>query len=403
MRVLLFDIDGTLIWGHGVGHRALVQAMRDVFGTAGRHEEYDWRGKTDPLIVTDLLRQAGIPDDRVAARLPECFDRYVHHLEDSLADGHRIDVLPGVEKLLSALAERPEVLIGLLTGNVQRGAIAKLRPTGLLPFFRFGAYGSDDPERRRLPSIARERIRMLTGREIQFAEMTVIGDTPLDVDCARACGARAVAVVTGQHSMAELAACEPDDLFPSFADVEAAVCALVRPGPRRCGLGSETPWITEDAIMDKDTRRQLIEKYKDGHRVVTEALKGLKERDFDLRLPGKWSIREILHHLADSEMVASVRLRRLVAEDRPGIRATDVGGYVRRLFYDRPAQSSLDLFRAVRASTAEILDRMTDADWAREGVRSGTGRFTAEKWLEVFSQHADTHADEIQRTRAAAK
>ena len=155
--------------------------------------------------------------------------------------------------------------------------------------------------------------------------------------------------------------------------------------------------------MDKDARRQLIEKYKDGHRVVTDALKGLKDRDLDVRLPGKWSIREIVHHLADSEMVAAVRLRRLVAEDRPGIRATDVGGYVRRLFYDRPTQNSLELFRVVRASTTEILERMTDADWARVGVQSGTGRYTAEKWLEVFSQHADTHAEEIKRTRTAAK
>jgi len=155
--------------------------------------------------------------------------------------------------------------------------------------------------------------------------------------------------------------------------------------------------------MDKDARRQLIEKYKDGHRVVTEALKGLNDRDFDVRLPGKWSIREIVHHLADSEMLAAVRLRRLVAEDRPGIRATDVGGYVRRLFYDRPVQTSLELFRVVRASTTEILERMTDADWAREGVHSETGRFTAEKWLEVFSQHADTHAEQIKRTRTAAK
>ena len=229
MRVLLFDIDGTLIWGHGVGHRALVRAMEDVFGTAGTHEEYDWRGKTDPLIVRDLLRHAGIPEETVAARLPECFDRYVCHLEDSLADGDRIDVLPGIATLLPALAARPEALIGLLTGNVERGATAKLRPTGLLPFFRVGAYGSDDPDRRRLPSIARRRIRTLTGHDVDFADLTIIGDTPLDVDCARACGARAVAVATGQHSIAELAACDPDDVFPSFADVDAAVRALVRP------------------------------------------------------------------------------------------------------------------------------------------------------------------------------
>jgi phosphoglycolate phosphatase len=229
MRVLLFDIDGTLIWGHGVGHRALVRAMEEVFGTTGAHEEYDWRGKTDPLIVRDLLRNARIPEEMVAARLPECFDRYVRHLEDSLANGQRIDVLPGIAALLPALAERRTALIGLLTGNVERGANAKLRPTGLLPFFRVGAYGSDDPDRRRLPSVARERIRTLMGRDVDCADMTIIGDTPLDVDCARACGARAVAVATGQHSMAELAACEPDDIFPSFADVDAAVRTLVGP------------------------------------------------------------------------------------------------------------------------------------------------------------------------------
>jgi len=92
-----------------------------------------------------------------------------------------------------------------------------------------GAYGSDDPDRRRLPSVARERVRTLTGRDVDFSDITVIGDTPLDVDCARACGARAVAVATGQHSLSELAACDPDDIFLSFADVDAAVRALRRP------------------------------------------------------------------------------------------------------------------------------------------------------------------------------
>ena len=93
----------------------------------------------------------------------------------------------------------------------------------MLPYFRVGAYGSDDPDRRRLPSIARGRIRTLTGCDVDFADITIIGDTPLDVDCARACGGRAVAVATGQHSISELAACDPDDVFPSFADVDMAV------------------------------------------------------------------------------------------------------------------------------------------------------------------------------------
>jgi hypothetical protein len=138
--------------------------------------------------------------------------------------------------------------------------------------------------------------------------------------------------------------------------------------------------------MDTATRKKLIEQYKDGYRVVSDALKGASDREMDARLPGKWSVREIVHHLADSEMVAAVRLRRLVAEDRPGIRATDVGGYVRRLFYDRPTQISLELFRVVRASTTEILERMTDADWAREGVQSGTGGNQADQGRREVTQ-----------------
>jgi phosphoglycolate phosphatase-like HAD superfamily hydrolase len=201
--------------------------MEEVFGTAGTHEEYDWRGKTDPLIVRDLLRQAGIAEETIAALLPECFDRYVRHLEDSLADGQRIDVPPGITTLLPALVARSDALVGLLTGNVERGAIAKLRPTGLLPFFRVGAYGSDNPDRRRLPSIARGRVRALTGRDIDFADITIIGDTPLDVDCARACGARAVAVATGQHAVSELRACHPDVVLPDLADCEAVTRMLL--------------------------------------------------------------------------------------------------------------------------------------------------------------------------------
>ena len=155
--------------------------------------------------------------------------------------------------------------------------------------------------------------------------------------------------------------------------------------------------------MDIATRKKLIEQYKDGYRVVSDALKGASDRELEARLPGKWSVREIVHHLADSEMVAAVRLRRIVAEDRPGIRASDMGGYARRLFYDRPIQGSLELFRIVRLSMAEILERMTDAEWAREGIQSEGGRFSAEKWLDIFAKHAQTHADQITRTRAAAK
>lgn len=228
MRLFLFDIDGTLIAGHGVGRLALTQAMQETYGTAGAYERYDFRGMTDPRIVRDLLRGAGISEERIQTRLPTCFDLYVDHLEALIADGHRVDVMPGIADLVRGLASRQDAMVGLLTGNIERGARAKLRPTGLLPFFRVGAYGSDDADRRRLPAVARERAEALVGRSFPFDQMTIIGDTPLDIDCARSCGAVAVGVATGQHAADELAACVPDLLFTDFSDVAASVRALMQ-------------------------------------------------------------------------------------------------------------------------------------------------------------------------------
>ena len=228
MRLFLFDIDGTLISGHGVGRIALTQAMQEIFGTAGAYERYDFRGMTDPRIIRDLLLGAGVTEESVQERLPACYDLYVNHLEALIADGHRVDVMPGVTHLVRALASRQDALVGLLTGNIEPGAHAKLRPTGLLPFFRVGAYGSDNADRRRLPAVARGRAEALVGHPFLFEHMTIIGDTPLDIDCARSCGAVAVAVATGQHAADELAACVPDLLFTDFSDVASSVRALMR-------------------------------------------------------------------------------------------------------------------------------------------------------------------------------
>lgn len=156
--------------------------------------------------------------------------------------------------------------------------------------------------------------------------------------------------------------------------------------------------------MDAQTRRGLIERYKDGYRAVTEALQGISERELDARpAPGKWSAREIVHHLADSEMTSAIRLRRLLAEDRPLIQGYDQDEFARRLYYDRPIHASLDALRAARETTALILDRMTETEWMREGTHSESGRYTVERWLEIYAQHAHNHADQIRRARAAAR
>ena len=227
MRLFLFDVDGTLVTARGAGRRAMSRAMEAVYGTAGAIDAYDFRGKTDPRAILDVLRAAGFPDDAIERDMPRCFARYVDELDQVIGDGSGVQVLPGAAELVRSLAARDDVLLGLLTGNVEGGARVKLAPTGLWPYFRVGAFGSDDGDRRRLPAVACERARAVVGRAVPFEMVTIIGDTPLDIDCARACGATAVAVATGFHPFAELEAEKPDLLFSSFADVDGALAALL--------------------------------------------------------------------------------------------------------------------------------------------------------------------------------
>jgi hypothetical protein len=148
----------------------------------------------------------------------------------------------------------------------------------------------------------------------------------------------------------------------------------------------------------------LIARYKEGYSVVAAALAGATEAELDaVPAPGKWSARQIVHHLADSEMTSAIRLRQLVAEERAAIRAYDQDLYARKLFYDRPLDASLLAFRAARSSTAEILDRMSQADWAKEGTHPEHPSYSVDRWLEIYAGHAHNHADQIARARASAK
>jgi len=228
-RLFLFDIDGTLVTAAGAGRVALGKALTDVFGTTGPIETYDFRGKTDPRIVWDLMTGAGLDEAAIRAGMAACFDAYVAELDALIGDGARVKIMPGIAEVVKALAGRDDAVVGLLTGNIEAGARVKLRPTGLWPLFRLGAFGSDHMDRRELPGIACERARTIAGHHFAFEHVTIIGDTPLDVDCARACGAVAVAVATGFHPAADLTACAPDLFFPDFSDVPAALAALTAP------------------------------------------------------------------------------------------------------------------------------------------------------------------------------
>jgi hypothetical protein len=155
--------------------------------------------------------------------------------------------------------------------------------------------------------------------------------------------------------------------------------------------------------VDASTRRTLIDQYKAGCDEIVKALEGADEATLDRRPgPGKWSPREIVHHLADSEMTSAIRLRRLLAEDNPTIVGYDQEEFARRLHYGRPIASSLEAFRWARVSTAEILDRLSEAEWARAGTHSESGPYSVTRWLEIYAEHAHKHAAQIRRARASA-
>jgi hypothetical protein len=155
--------------------------------------------------------------------------------------------------------------------------------------------------------------------------------------------------------------------------------------------------------MQPEERSQFIAQYADGYRAVAEALLKITPEELDATPgPGKWSARQIVHHLADSEMTAAVRFRLLLAEDRPAIQGYDQDRFAGRLHYERAHEASLELFRSARASTAELMGCLSEADWLREGTHSEMGRFGLDTWLRIYAVHAHRHADQIRIARSAA-
>jgi phosphoglycolate phosphatase len=224
VRLALFDIDGTLLWSDGAGRRAFGAALAEVFGDLDPGD-FRFDGKTDRQIGRELLRMAGHADERIDAGMAALLARYLDGLHAELArGGRRPRLLPGVRKLLDALEARDDVIIGLLTGNIVQGALLKLRAVGLDPArFRVGAFGSDHEHRPELPAVAQRRARERLGLEIPARRVIVIGDTPADIECAHAAGARAIAVATGRYSVEELRAHRPAAVFRDLSDTDAVM------------------------------------------------------------------------------------------------------------------------------------------------------------------------------------
>ena len=229
MKLALFDIDGTILRSDGAGRHALHGALREEFGHVGP-ADHPFDGKTDRQIVRELMRLEGNDDAAIDRRMETVLARYLEVLHVELTTGgHEVTLLPGVLELLDALEQRSDVTLGLLTGNVAAGAAAKLAAVGIdVGRFAVGAYGSDHEHRPELPALAQRRARERLGHSIEGERLVIIGDTPADVDCGRALGARAIAVATGRYGMAELASHGPAVVFPDLTDTAAVVHAIVR-------------------------------------------------------------------------------------------------------------------------------------------------------------------------------
>ena len=228
MRLVLFDIDGTLLNSEGLGRASMQRALGEIFGSPG-NPAYRYDGKTDKQIVRDVMRLEGHTDEHIDSRMDSLILLYLEGLRVGAKSG-TFNVRPhvGVVELLDALEACEDVVLGLLTGNVEAGAKVKLTAAGIDPNrFRVNAYGSDHEHRPQLPAIAQRRASETLGLDIAGERIVVIGDTPADIECGRSLGAKAIGVATGHYTVEQLEAHNPYAAFPSLGDTAKLLDTIV--------------------------------------------------------------------------------------------------------------------------------------------------------------------------------
>ena len=225
-RLVLFDIDGTLVTDGGASRSAFGDALRAVFDYDGDLRRYDFSGRTDPQITTMVLRDSGWSEEAVSKKLEELWPVYLAILARN-ATSERVRALPGIRALVDALRAERGVQLALLTGNIEPGARLKLKPPALNDFFPFGAFGSDSAKRDELPPIAVERASKIDGYRFRGADVVIIGDSIYDVRCGVPHNATTIAIASGKTKAETLRAENPSHFFESAEDLGSLMSAIL--------------------------------------------------------------------------------------------------------------------------------------------------------------------------------
>jgi len=225
-KLVLFDIDGTLLTVGNINRQTLIDALIEVYDTEGSARQHNFAGKMDSVIIYEVLQSTGLTDKEIALGFEQVKQTYIELFRQQ-AKADDIILMNGIPELLASLSERDDILLGLLTGNFEGSGRHKLHLPSINHYFSFGAFADDARHRNDLPAIAVERARNITGKTFTPQEVIIIGDTEHDIRCARAIEARCIAVATGNYSSETLLEHKPDALFEDFSDTEKVIRSIV--------------------------------------------------------------------------------------------------------------------------------------------------------------------------------
>jgi phosphoglycolate phosphatase-like HAD superfamily hydrolase len=227
-KLVLFDIDGTLLKVGNINRHILIDALKQVYGTEGSAAHHDFSGKMDSTIIYEVLEDTGLSAHEIAGKFDEAKKTYIELFRQK-AKPADIMLMKGIRELLSELSRRDEILMGLLTGNFEESGRHKLKLPSIDHYFSFGAFADDAFNRNDLPAIAASRARRIAGKNFSSSEIVIIGDTEHDIRCARMFNAKSIAVATGNFSMQELMAHDPGALFENLSGTDAVIREILTP------------------------------------------------------------------------------------------------------------------------------------------------------------------------------